>query len=467
MMYLFILFFFSFLLRLINLNQSLWLDEAVVAKVVHTIPWYLIPTQFSPGDFHPPLYYLTMSWWTWVFGSSEIALRMPSVLFSLVAGWYMYKIGTLLRDRTVGLWSAAFFLLNPLIVYYSQEARMYMMATMFLSIALLYFLKSTRTVEGQKSKVKSLILFNLFCALAIFTFYGSVFFVIGMIIWAVCVIPMKIGIQKGNYTGFRIRSGMTIQLIIGLIISLLLLSPLLIQQLHTAKLGLAVVKNWSLVLGRAELKNFLMMFIKFSSGRLSWYPKWSYYAAAGGWLVVVGMLLFVGARKNKLFAFLFLFPLVVGYAISFWVPMMQYFRFLYVIIPMSVLLALSVPKKHNIAFIILALFAVFSFVYLFLPQFHREDWKDLGAYLDSQTPVYMILPSSDPVAYYNPDAMLYELRDIAQRPLPEVIEVIPYVEDIYGFNHTAVLTGKGCTRDTTTTFRGPLFLEKWVCLSRG
>ena len=76
-----------------------------------------------------------------MFGYSEIALRMPSILFSLLTGYVVYLIG--------GIWSAAFFLFNPLIVYYSQEARMYMMVTFFLTASLYYFLKS-----------KNLILFN-------------------------------------------------------------------------------------------------------------------------------------------------------------------------------------------------------------------------------------------------------------------------------------------------------------------
>ncbi|PIV70851.1 glycosyl transferase family 39, partial [Candidatus Roizmanbacteria bacterium CG17_big_fil_post_rev_8_21_14_2_50_39_7] len=57
-MHITIILIFAFFLRLINLDQSLWLDETIVVKVVQTIPFHLIPFQFSPGDFHPPLYYL-------------------------------------------------------------------------------------------------------------------------------------------------------------------------------------------------------------------------------------------------------------------------------------------------------------------------------------------------------------------------------------------------------------------------
>src|SRR3989339_1204426 len=100
----FFIFLFAFLVRLIALNQSLWLDEAVTAKVVMNYGFTEIVSKFSPTDFHPPLYYLFMKLWTNVFGYSEIALRMPSVLFSLMTGYVIYKIATLFHGSIVRIW---------------------------------------------------------------------------------------------------------------------------------------------------------------------------------------------------------------------------------------------------------------------------------------------------------------------------------------------------------------------------
>ena len=74
---------FSFLLRIINLNQSLWLDEAIGALVVKDMNFIDIATKFAVADNHPPLYYLMLSLWTSIFGYSEISLRMPSVFFGV------------------------------------------------------------------------------------------------------------------------------------------------------------------------------------------------------------------------------------------------------------------------------------------------------------------------------------------------------------------------------------------------
>ena len=82
---------FAFLLRLISLNQSLWLDEATTALVAK-MPIYDFFTKFMPADFHPPLYYLVIRGWWLVVSGSEIALRLPSVVFGLLTIYFVYLI---------------------------------------------------------------------------------------------------------------------------------------------------------------------------------------------------------------------------------------------------------------------------------------------------------------------------------------------------------------------------------------
>lgn len=461
-MNIYLLFILAFLLRLINLDQSLWLDETIVAKVVKTIPFHLIPFQFSPGDFHPPLYYLVISLWTRLFGASEIVLRLPSIFFSLIAGWFIYKIGLFWRNKYVALWSAIFFLFNPLIVYYSQEARMYMMATALLSIALYYFLRLIKEIQISNSKLKiiNMVCFNLFTALAMFTFYGSAFFIAGMIVVGIYQL-LVINKSKKNLISIFFH------LFIGLFISLILLSPLLYQQVMNAKGALIDVKNWSLVLGKAELKNVAMILLKFATGRISWFPKWSYYLIAGIPTALVWLSVIIGMKKNKLFGYLFILPLLFGLFVSIWAPMMMYFRFIYLIPVMSLLLA-GMTQKHTQIFryIILFSYCAFSLAYLLSPQFHREDWKGLTRKLNTNTRVYMILPSSDPISYYKNGISLFELRDIKKIAVPEFITIIPYTSEIYGFNYQHLLQEKGCIKKSQTQFRGDLSIEEWMCLRK-
>src|SRR5258706_12000379 len=101
---LFVVLLISLVLRLVGLNQSLWLDEATTAKVVMKYNLLEIVPKFSVGDFHPPLYYLVMKIWTSVFGYSEVALRMPSVIFALLTGWMVYLIVKKIKNEETALW---------------------------------------------------------------------------------------------------------------------------------------------------------------------------------------------------------------------------------------------------------------------------------------------------------------------------------------------------------------------------
>ncbi|NTU46875.1 hypothetical protein HGA88_04590 [Candidatus Roizmanbacteria bacterium] len=426
----------AFLIRLIGLDQSLWLDEATSAQVAKIYSFGDIITKFSPADFHPPLYYLTLKLWTFIGGTSEIWLRMLSVMCSLLAGYFVYLIGRKIKNESTGLWAAAYFLFNPLIIYYSQEARMYMMVTALLT-GLTYF-----TLAYPKNKY-SLIAIPVLSLLSIFTFYGSLLYIVtlGMLL----VLRRK----------WALALGVGATLVTGLII----VSPLLFQQLNHAHIMLAQVKNWSLVLGKAELKNVLMFPMKFTSGRISFTPKALYYALSFGWITVLLWPIVKGARKQLFLLGVFLLPIVLGYVLSFFTPMMQYFRFQYVIPMLALLLTCGVSGKLYRS-ILLGGFLMWSGVYLFVPAFHREDWKALSRILPSSIPTYMVLSSSDPLKYYHTEARLRELSSLEHVSLSSELAVIPYTADIHGINYSKILTDKGYVKSKIVSVR-QLSYEVW------
>jgi len=445
-----LVFFFAFLIRLIALNQSLWLDEAITANVVKNFGFTQIVSKFSPTDFHPPLYYLFMKVWTNVFGYSEIALRMPSVLFSLLTGYVVYLIG--------GVWAAMFFLFNPLIVYYSQEARMYMMTTFLLTVSLYYL---TKMLQNQKSKIKSqkldVLFFSISISLAFLTFYGSVFLIVAMLLYL---------LFKKQYKSFFVSCLL-------FLVSFVLISPLLYQQFVNSKIAINNVANWSAVLGKANIKNLLLIPIKFSIGRISFYPKWLYWGIAGMW---TGLILYQISKikyqsdrlklKNvNLMLYFLILPLVLGFIISFFTPMLQYFRFLYLIPIVCLLLGfgLSGQAKFNLGGWILATgFLIFSLVYLINPQFHREDWKSLVKSLPKNKPVYMITSSSDPVKYYDRNLIINELKSLSSSSsLSRKITVIPYATIIYDLDYKSLLTNAGYNLKKEVSFREVTY-EQWV-----
>ena len=423
-----LIFIFAFLIRLIALNQSLWLDEAITASVVKSFSFFQIITKFSPTDFHPPLYYLFMKLWTNMFGYSEITLRMPTVLFSLGTGWVVYLIG--------GALPAILFLFNPLIVYYSQEARMYMMATFFLTGALYYFLKN-----------KHKIFFGIFISLAFLTFYGSIFLIVSFLIYSLC---------KKNYKFFILNT-------FYLILTTLIVSPLLYSQLINSKVALSQATNWSLVLGKANLKNLFLIPIKFSIGRISFYPKWLYWGIAGTWTVFVLRTVLLRTVLTKTVLYLLIFPLLLGFFVSFFTPMLQYFRFIYLIPIVCLILGFSLSgrAKYNLGgYATVGGFFIFSMIYLLLPQFHREDWKSLVKSLPKNVPIYMILSSSDPVKYYSQSSNVLTLESSKDSKQKEII-IIPYTADIYGLDYKTLLSKNGYQLKKEVSFREVTY-ERWA-----
>ncbi|MEK7597176.1 MAG: glycosyltransferase family 39 protein [Patescibacteria group bacterium] len=436
----FLVFIFAFLIRLIVLNQSLWLDEAVTANVVKNFNLTQIINKFSPTDFHPPLYYLFMKLWTNFFGYSEIALRMPSVLLSLMTGYIVYLIG--------GVWAAAFFLFNPLIVYYSQEARMYIMATFFLTTALYYFLRSVKLDSRLRGNDKNSLFFGLFISLAFLTFYGSIFFIAAMFLYLLFIKQYKV---------FFVSCFL-------FLVSFVLISPLFYQQLINSKIALINVANWSAVLGKANIKNLLLIPIKFSIGRISFYPKWLYWGIAGTWTGFVLFTIKTVLNKTvfiKTVFYLFIFPLVLGFLVSFFVPMLQHFRFIYLIPILAIILA-SGKNTSMYRYIIFFGFLIFSLAYLLFPQFHREDWKSLVKSLPRDKIVYMIKASGDPVKYYNENLTINELKSLSSSSsLSSEIVVIPYTADIYGLDYKSLLNKNSYQLKKEVSYREVTY-EQWI-----
>ncbi len=478
----------ALLLRLVALNQSLWLDEATTAQTVKHFSYIDLIFRFASTDFHPPLYYLFMKAWTSLFGYSEIALRMPSVLFSLIAGWFVYLIGNIVINKKSGVWAAAFFLFNPLIVYYSQEARMYSMATCFLTVAVYLFIQIISHLSRGESGVagrgvlnkmktprlshsrhpsyeegKNVLLFNIFIALSLFTFYGSIFLIIAMFLSPLFIKFLDPSLNAQDDKSIKKTPKIFLLILAGPLVALLILSPLLYKQYMHSKEMLSLVPNWSMVLGKANLKNLLLIPIKFSIGRIQFEPKLGYYAVAGIWSVLIFAYIGIGSIKNKLLAFLFFIPLILGFLISFFTPLLQYFRFVYLIPLFALLICCGIEEKYRRA-IYLAGFIIFSIVYVFMPQYHRENWRALVGTIKPGQTVYMVYSSSDPVRYYldqnNNSSKIKDLSALPSAMKEKNILVIPYTADIHGVNYQETLTKYGYKEFMTLTARG-LKSEVW------
>jgi len=127
----------AFVLGLIRLGApSLWVDEAFTAQAVRD-------TLVNPLDQYHWLYYALLTPWTAIAGSSEFALRLPSVFAAMLACGLLVVVARRLFDRRIALVSGLFLATSPFLVMWSQQARAYslvlaagVLATLLLLVAL-------------------------------------------------------------------------------------------------------------------------------------------------------------------------------------------------------------------------------------------------------------------------------------------------------------------------------------------
>jgi len=133
----------------------------------------------------PPLYYALAWLWTQATGTGEVGLRSLSALAGVATVPVAYLLGVELRDRRAGIAAAALVAVNPMLLWYSQEARDYSLLVLLTAVATLYFLRALDVpVErgpyghlrtGTSAGRTDLTLWGVFAALSLATHYFAVF----------------------------------------------------------------------------------------------------------------------------------------------------------------------------------------------------------------------------------------------------------------------------------------------------
>jgi mannosyltransferase len=111
-------------------HSSLWSDEGNTYALIQRS--FTAIARDAAADIHPPGYYWLLKVWAMIFGNSAAAMRAFSALAGVALVAVVYAIGRLLDRHTgnrslIAITAATFAALNPFQLYYSQEARMYML----------------------------------------------------------------------------------------------------------------------------------------------------------------------------------------------------------------------------------------------------------------------------------------------------------------------------------------------------
>jgi mannosyltransferase len=158
--------------------QSYHHDEVITAMRV--IPGSLgrVLHEVKVSESNPPLYYVLAWGWAKLFGRGEFELRSLSALFGVAVVPVAYLIGRELASRRAGLILAAIAAVNPMLIWYSQEARSYALLVFFGALSFLFFLRALDEARGR-----DLALWALSSALALCSHYFAAFPVAIEAVW--------------------------------------------------------------------------------------------------------------------------------------------------------------------------------------------------------------------------------------------------------------------------------------------
>jgi len=154
-----IIILFGLLLRLWHLDkpEGMWFDEMTTYLEAKMSFPDIIKTFFTK-HIHTPLFYIALHFWINIFGESDLAIRLLPVLFGVLTIPVVYLCGKELNSNKTALTAAFFTAINSLLIYYSQEVRMYSLTALFSALIMLFLLRLNN--NPSKTNIAGLALAN-------------------------------------------------------------------------------------------------------------------------------------------------------------------------------------------------------------------------------------------------------------------------------------------------------------------
>ncbi|MCH7951343.1 glycosyltransferase family 39 protein [Patescibacteria group bacterium] len=441
----------ALILRLIAINQSLWLDEAINLIAARDLSLTGLLFTYMIGDFHPPLFH-TMLWgWFKIFPAGEVSARIPSVIFGAATVVVTYNIAKLVTkgekyQSHISRLSAFLLATSGLHIYYSQEARMYALAAFFTTLTFFALLQLKEEPSPQNK--------------ALFT--GSLVLMLLSDYQPWLLLPLF----------FVLRPGLTA------FATLMTLPwwPMLSRQIERGLETTQAFPAWETVVGTLSIKSALLVPVKFMVGRTSIDNNLIFALALLIPVSVVLISIFKAFQKRKWYRRVLqgwlAVPFVVAAIVSLKIPVFSYFRFLFVLPVFYLLIALGVTRLsvryQKLAVAVLLVTNIISAgAYLFLPRFHREDWRGMVNYVQQLDPagtlvVFPSLAQSAAFDYYNTNQL--RTQDKKTLDLHEnagTVFLVRYVSEIFDPENQLVeaLQRNGFEKVSEVAFRGILIWQ--------
>lgn len=193
----------ALLLRLYGLTAiSLWHDEAFSALLIR-YSWSEMIHRII-ADVHPPLYYILLRFWYYIFGDSLLSLRGFSVacgMGAVILGYFLVQ--RYFANRTAAILSALFLATNFFLIQsVGAEARMYTLGALLALAAAGSLMEALRSPGSSKKAWFWYVGFAVFSAAMVYTHYYLAFTVIAMGVYGLVYLIKTNGLAWRRYLPF-------------------------------------------------------------------------------------------------------------------------------------------------------------------------------------------------------------------------------------------------------------------------
>jgi 4-amino-4-deoxy-L-arabinose transferase-like glycosyltransferase len=156
-------------LRLLYLGRySYWMDESESVFFAR-LHWPAFISTLVHDEANMTFYYLLLRPWS-LLGSSEVAVRSLSVIFSVATIPLLYLLAARMFGARVALIAALLVAVNEYHVAYAQEARSYSLVLFLLTIASLSYIAGV-----ERPRARSWITFTVASVLAVYSHFFAIF----------------------------------------------------------------------------------------------------------------------------------------------------------------------------------------------------------------------------------------------------------------------------------------------------
>jgi mannosyltransferase len=374
-------------------SKGLWYDEASTALMARAAPVQIIRFHWDAAFEHPPVWILLMHFWSRFFGQVEATLRAPSALAGVLVvpmTWQVAKTAWQGRaGRMARLLAAALAATSPILILYSQEARMYSLVTL-LAVASVYL---AMRLLGRHSAV------HLACFVLVnwlmlgLHYYSALLIAIEAVFLLACALPRQL---RG--TSHRRRSAGEVALAAGLSALPFLLWAWLAPGFRTT---VDVVLSAAGAAGRTPFSFLDGWWRDVSFGSVRWQPT----RAAAGYLLLPFLLAGVvtafrkgeaqadagspapGIRWGILFVLIVVVPVLAGLALAggmltryiLWVV-----PFAYLLVALGIRVAWRLWRPAGIAGLLVAGLVAGLGLHSYFTTYQKSEYREMASYLTAQ-----------------------------------------------------------------------------------